>query len=245
MIGVTAIVKDRLEYVIEWIEWHRFIGFDLVRLYDNDVERPLRRGLELFYGGIPPWLEIILFPGPGQQLPAYADSIAKGGVEWMAFFDIDEFLVLDGKVCELLERRTETGVGIEWLVFTANNEVVRQEGLQVERFTETLPDANRSSRKQIVRPEMVDRPGTPHWFHYKQERIWNPDRLQARLNHYCVRSYDDFTDKLARGYPDNAAPQPHLICAQGFPEGPTGLDTSILERWPADERRRLSRRIYG
>ena len=247
MIGLTAIMHERLSYIVEWVEYHRYIGFDLIRIYDNSTGDPrIGPGLSLYYDGIPKWLEVIPYAGRSKQLAAYNDSIARGGAEWMAFFDSDEFLVvMNGDVKSLIRGRSESGISICWLVFTANGEVVRKDGLQVERFLETLPATNAGSRKQIVRMSDAKHAISPHSFSYKQDNIWHTERDIARLNHYCTRSYDDFQEKLARGYPDGASPQPHLICEQGFPEATTSHDYSILDVWPSAYRRKLSRRLYG
>ena len=248
------------EYVIEWIEYHRHIGFDLIRIYDNGSVKPMIDSLRAFYKGVPAWLEVIAFVGKHKHLPAYTDSIVRGGAQWMAFFDADEFLVLPHcSLVELLNGCTGSGLVVNWMVYTSNGEIDRRPALQVERFTEMIPGMNQHSIKSIVRMDLVDRPGSTHFFEYKSGNAMtvfgnkHPGGYMssdiswpvARLNHYCVRSVQDFEEKLRRGHADGGAPSSGLLCEQGFPDRPTDTDATILDRWPAALRRELSRGLYG
>lgn len=84
-------------YIVEWIEYHKAIGFDHIYLYCNDDD-PAH-----LYGQIIPYVEtknpyitFHYFPFQGQQFHMYMHCMRNylNESEWIIFLDIDEFLCL-------------------------------------------------------------------------------------------------------------------------------------------------------
>ena len=84
-------------YIREFVEHHKSIGFDNIVLYDNnDIDG------EHFEDVISDYINsgyVILKDQRGKelvQIPSYTDcyNIYKDKYDWIAYFDIDEFLEL-------------------------------------------------------------------------------------------------------------------------------------------------------
>lgn len=128
-IALVGIAKMENDYVNEWIRYHLNLGFDWVFLYDNNDSSYEYVGdridLEL-----KDRVTIIPFETKGTttQENAYTDCYIKYGdmFDWMAFFDIDEFLVLDGIDWKIqLGNISADNVLIPWKVYTWNNRFSR------------------------------------------------------------------------------------------------------------------------
>ncbi len=96
-IGCVVIVKNEERHIAEWLAWQFLIGFDTVLLLDNGSTD---RTKEIAASFAPRYdVRVIDWPDyeRGAQQRAYMHAIAllKDEFEWLAFFDADEFLVLD------------------------------------------------------------------------------------------------------------------------------------------------------
>jgi hypothetical protein len=92
-LSVAAIVKNETPYIAEWIEYHRLAGVQKFFIYDNESTDNLRDFLEPYIAkGI---VAYTFFPGKRRQVFAYNDALQryKCASFWLAFIDIDEFLV--------------------------------------------------------------------------------------------------------------------------------------------------------
>ena len=97
LVCAVAIVKGEAPFIDEWIAYHRIIGVDHFFLYDNDADSPLRALLAPHAD----YLTVVDGPGEAEHLPgrnkqtkAYQDALSRIRHEWVAFLDIDEFIVL-------------------------------------------------------------------------------------------------------------------------------------------------------
>ena len=83
---------DARYYVLEWIKYHRHIGFDDIFIYMNNVDKQTRNNLENHKLG---YVHLIDWPGEVQQLNAYNDFIKNKSKEydWALFIDVDEYFV--------------------------------------------------------------------------------------------------------------------------------------------------------
>jgi len=118
--------------IVEWIEYHRSIGFDHVYIYSNDDDpyTQLAR-LQPYLLRSNPFVTYMFWPIIGEQLPIYKHFLNahKHDTEWACFLDIDEFLVL--KNCNdigTFMREFEVGcdcVYFNWVNFGNNGKLVR------------------------------------------------------------------------------------------------------------------------
>ncbi len=225
-IACVAIVKNEERHIAEWIAWQFLVGFDAVMLLNNastDRTAEVARGFApRFDVGVYDWPST----APDYQVRAYefAGRQLAGAFDWVAFFDTDEFLVLDDGVDlkTLLAGRTEAAVAVNWAVFGSSGHRDMPEGFItthfVNRSTPNFPP-NRHF-KCILRPErmrrclnphsfeldgeMVDLAGRPYSQHIRGFIDTDPDYALGKLHHYFTRSYAHWVAKLARGYPDTS-----------------------------------------
>lgn len=217
-LAVCAIAKDEGPYFKEWIEWHRSRGVDKFYIYDNESTDCTRTVLEEYVReGL---VEYIPFPGYRRQLAAYDDCLRRHRFDarWIAFIDLDEFIVpvKDRTIPEFLRRfEAFPAVEINWLVYGSGGARKRLPGTMMERFRRHSQPSHVLNRhvKSIVNPRRVfnmigcheaarisgcaaDSHGNPIKKNFRERE---PQQDVIRINHYAVRSYEEFLEKQARG----------------------------------------------
>lgn len=215
---VCAIAKNEGPYFKEWIEWHRKKGVDKFYIYDNESTDETREILTPYIeSGI---VEYHYFPGYRKQLAAYDDCFSRHRFDsrWIAFIDLDEFIVPieDSTIPEFLKRfEDRPNVEINWLVYGSGGAKHKQLGGMMERFKKhSNPDhiLNRHV-KSIVDPRRVygmigcheaarisGKGADSHGTTIKQSfRDREPQQDVIRINHYAVRSFEEFIEKQNRG----------------------------------------------
>jgi SAM-dependent methyltransferase len=215
--GVMAMHRNEAPFLLEWIAYHRLLGFGQITLYDNDSNDASARILApLAHAGI---INVRRWRGrPEQQVKAHNHALERlrGHVEWCLYADLDEFLVLDPGLAldHLLPRDPDIcAVAIPWRVFTSGEMRNRGTGLTIERFTRAVVTNDRHV-KSIVRLRDVSQMGVHVPVRFKGRLIdiggaeIDPDSNGilprpasgiARINHYFTRSREEFEFKRARG----------------------------------------------
>lgn len=217
-LAVCAIAKDEGPYFLEWIEWHRKQGVEKFYIYDNEsTDNTKEVLLPYIRSGI---VEYCYWPGERQQLAVYDDCFDKHRTEarWIAVIDLDEFIVpiKDHTIPEFLHRMEQySSVEINWLVYGSGGAKKREPGGVMERFRyHSLPEHKVNTHvKSIVDPKRVctmtgcheaarisglsaDSHGNPLKKGFR-DRI--PQQDIIRINHYAVKSYEEFLEKQLRG----------------------------------------------
>lgn len=217
-LSACLIIKDENSYLREWLVYHRLTNFDHFYILDNESRIPVEKTLaHEVRGGL---VTVSPFPGQECQRMAYEWATAEFGkeTEWMAFIDIDEFIVTApsaGNIREILEGFREfCGLGLHWRVFGSSGLQARPEGLQMEAFTMRASKENDLGRytKFIVRPHRVRAWTSPHLPSFHDDfRGVNENRSQINshnhshtsdkiwINHYILRSRMEWGAKIARG----------------------------------------------
>jgi hypothetical protein len=216
-LAVLTIFKNETDYLVEWLEYHLYVGVEHFFLYDNDsgdnprplLDRYIRAQLVtyVFRGGI------------GVKIRVQNEALAAFGHEsfWFAIIDIDEFLVpMTAKTIPdcLREFEGEGGVALHQLHYGSSNREQKTKGLVIERFRmrSKLTNAFNGFTKLVVRAECVQSMRIHHakWkngfrsvdtHHRPFVRGWRGrsfhDRI--RLNHYHLKSHWEFDRKRRRG----------------------------------------------
>lgn len=224
-IACVAVVKNEARHIAEWIAYQFVIGFDTVVILDN-LSTDATRAIALEMAAR---LDVRVveapFEGANFQKLSYFLALEKFGraFEWMAFFDVDEFLVLDDGIslkARLASLQGVDAVAVNWAIFGSSGHVSRPAGLTISNYLmrSTLDCATNRHVKSIVRPGAVRGYLTPHKFDVMGGYVdlsnrpvaWASDGIIAglpqheggRLHHYFIRSREDFADKIARGYRD-------------------------------------------
>lgn len=217
-LAVCAIAKNEGPYFKEWLDWHLSKGVEKFYIYDNESTDCTREVLAPYIeSGV---VEYRYFPGYRRQLAAYDDCLAnyRFEAEWIAFIDLDEFIVpvKDASITEFLSRFSGCpAVEINWLVYGSGGADKKSDRPVMERFRRhSLPGHTLNRHvKSIVNPRMVcnmigcheaarmsglaaDSHGNHITRHFRERE---PQHDVIRINHYAVRSREEFVEKQARG----------------------------------------------
>lgn len=214
---ICAIAKNEGPYLQEWIEYHAMLGVDKFHIYDNESTDNTREILKPYIES--DLVEYTYFPGKKMQLKAYANCVRKHKrhTKYMGFFDIDEFIVpIKHKTIPdyLQSLGTFSGVQINWVVYGSSGAKKREKGFVIERFKDhSLPDHKLNHHiKVIVNPRLILRFFSAHRpvifgkyidsdGNMTKERFWDrtPISNQICVNHYAIKSYEEFLEKRSRG----------------------------------------------
>jgi glycosyltransferase involved in cell wall biosynthesis len=214
-----AIVKDEAPYMAEWLAHYVTLGFDRVVVYDNGSSDATAE-IVAACAAAEPRIAFVRWPsraGEAPQLTAYRHALQSATTRWIGYFDADELLVLKGfdSIGEYLAR-FDAGIGavaVNWRMFGSNGETHYRDAPQATRFR--LGSAN-DMVKPILRVDCADTIDHVHGpslvrGQYANERF-EPvvlrnqastgigSYLNAQVNHYVLRSAEEFRDKRARGY---------------------------------------------
>lgn len=217
-LSVCAIAKNEGPYFKEWIEWHHRQGVEKFYIYDNESTDCTKDVLEPYIqSGL---VEYTYFPGRKRQLAAYDDCFERHRTEtrWLAVIDLDEFIVpiKDRNIPAFLHRMEKYPVvEINWLVYGSGGAKNHEPGGVMERFRcHSLPEDHLNTHvKSIVDPRRVctmigcheAARISGHAVDSHGERLKNgfghrkPQQDVIRINHYAVKSYEEFLEKRARG----------------------------------------------
>lgn len=92
-VSICAIFKNEAIYLKEWIEYHKIVGVEHFYLYNNNSEDNYEDVLKTYIdAGI---VTLTQWPQNQAQMQCYHDGIEQfsSETEWLAFIDIDEFIV--------------------------------------------------------------------------------------------------------------------------------------------------------
>jgi len=208
-VALVCVAKNEDNYIQEWINYNKKLGFDDIIIYQNDWRTPIDD----------PNVIKIEFDGVNQQLNSYKHFINNnyGKYDWVAFFDVDEFLVLKkhNNIKDFISDYSEfNGIGINWVLFGDNNHtsVVGNNYSVLERFTKRQIGVDKHI-KTICKMSANPNFRSPH----------NPDNLTwvdtnyntgsgsfnengldnvAQLNHFFTKTKEEFKSKIDRGRSD-------------------------------------------
>jgi hypothetical protein len=221
-VAICCIAKNEGPYIREWIDYHIQIGVSRFYIYDNESREPLSELLSDYIRNGTVRMEQI--KGVKKQLVAYQHCLDNYGSEcqWIAFIDVDEYIV--PKTCTsivdfLSAYKPYAGLGVNWLVFGSNGMLTPpSSGTQLENYTRRALRTNpiNTHIKSIVQPRYVRHVSTdPHRFVFQRgkycvnenfEPIYGPLNknctAKIQLNHYFLRSLEEFKQKMAKGRAD-------------------------------------------
>lgn len=210
-LGLCAIAKDETPFLREWVAYHHHIGFEKIYIYDNESQVPVRDCLADFYDrGV---FDSYTLQGKAMQLIAYNHCLKNHGheFEWLAFFDLDEFLCLHQDTdARVLVRDYErySALSLNWDSFGSSGHLSRPRGLVTESYRQSLGYS--AIVKCIVRPARVSMGFTSHHFLYTEGVAVNAEGLPAFgsfapiavnkvcLNHYSFKSQQDYEEKVGK-----------------------------------------------
>jgi hypothetical protein len=229
-LSICGIAKNEQYGLREWVNYHRLVGVEHIYIYDNDSTVPVRETLAQEIAA--QYVTCIEFPGPSKQMPAYNDCLRRfgGDSQWIAMIDCDEFLVpkKTDSVLDVLDNfGNYSSLQVNWVIFGSSGHITRPTGLVIENYTHSSPSSYKENlhTKAIIQPSKIQCAGSnPHYFVPQHgffavgedfagipnawSKTHNVETIQ--LNHYTIKSLEDFHAKMAKGRADAA----HLPTAQ-------------------------------
>lgn len=227
-IALCGIVRNEIRSVIEWLAHYKVLGFTDFVIYDNESSDGTGEVLQaLDDAGELIRIEWPHSVGARPQRLAYEHMRVNSTVDWIAYFDADEFLLLrhDASVGDFLARFDDdvNAIAINWVVFNSGGQDRYRPLPVMERFNECLRrrDAYNRSMKAIGRREKLSGTGI-HRVEVAEGRYVTPsgkdaefstgqimrsiDTEVAVLHHYMVKSMEEFEEKRNRGHANSQDP---------------------------------------
>lgn len=190
---ICAIVKDEDKYLDEWVAFHLAVGAERFLIIDNAKRGNAHRVLSMYIEA--GYVEVMSFSSKRkQQREAYNRAVRylEGKSRWVAFLDIDEFLVpqsSDDVRTVLHEFEEHPALAVNWVAYGSNGHQESPSGWVIEEFTDRgplnhtvpldqlkLPEPHlgldlyrpmNSHVKCIVQPELTVQFRTAHHFKYR------------------------------------------------------------------------------
>lgn len=220
--ALVCIAKNEDYYIEEWLKYNFKLGFDEIIIFQNNWRY---KGVKSqFPNAI--WYEA---DGDKMQLIVYSNFLKNNlnNYDWIAFFDIDEFLVIKNQTLKnyLLSMDDTYSIGINWKFFGSNNLNFNGNYNVLERFTKCQKDMNvhiktivHCSKIKQLNSDKIDFYHTPHhltlneisnitvssdkkrFIHGPFNNNYYDDDVQ--LNHYYFKTLEEFELKCQKGRAD-------------------------------------------
>jgi glycosyl transferase family 92 len=219
-------MKNEGAYILEWVAFHRVIGFTEIFIYDNDstdsTSDLLARLDALNIVKSIAWPSVV---GIAPQRAAYADVLPRLKSEWVCFIDADEFVNLkqDNSIQAFLRRfpANVSAIAMNWRVFGSSGLTTFGADLVTHRFTRGSQRRAQVNRhcKTIVRARDIEEMHIHRCFlrrgcyvdetgqMVEVERMGltpSPRTDVVQINHYVVKSEQEFALKRLRGNANRA-----------------------------------------
>jgi hypothetical protein len=232
-IAIVVIAKNEARHIREWASFHRLAGASAFFVYDDgsmDATVPILRETLGAAATIIPWAQRLSDAGLGReihsQILAYAHAAGNFGGEfrWMAFIDVDEFLI-PKRTATLPEALSHLegcrNISLPWHMFGRCGHKTPPEGGVLRNYLLRAADPMSDTRgvrafKCIVDPCHLtalkvhsmetdnsdrtcnDRGECVPLAARDRREFYSADYIQ--LNHYYVRSDAELAEKVARGH---------------------------------------------
>ena len=225
--AIVACAKNEGVNFLEWLAHHRAAGFEHVFVYTNNN----RDGSEALYDalaqdGLITFIQNEIGSSASPQIKAYEHSVhflhELRDFEWVAYLDIDEFIVLadkfDYSIHNLLQAlkaaypdNLPAAICFNWDWYGSGGAVLRAPGLIQDRFVHSTPhplvkSVIRLPQVKSMRCIHIPEMWTPHAVNSAFEpadistyMIAPPEFSGGKINHYYHKSFEEFGIKRDRG----------------------------------------------
>jgi hypothetical protein len=222
--AVVCIAIHEEPYIFEFINYYiNKLKVDHVYIYDNTVSNTL------IGCSHDPRVSVIHFPGKQKQLPAYFNFICNYSqiYDWVCFFDVDEFLYLNGLSLQEFLSSNElyeniSAIGFQWKIFGSSGKLYYSNEPVTKRFQKCQKKIDKHI-KTILKPKDYIGFNNPHYFNTTRgtfdpymNPIVSPISSESEreigsemgsgsnifLAHYFTKSAKEFGQKIERGRSD-------------------------------------------
>tara|TARA_R110000824_G_scaffold303001_2_gene490802 strand:- start:967 stop:1752 length:786 start_codon:yes stop_codon:yes gene_type:complete len=229
-LSIVACLKDERLNIKEWIDFHLGVGVEHFYIYDNgssdgstEVLHPYIESGQVTYSYNT--MDMCQLACYYNALTAYRDQST-----WMAFIDLDEFLFAPGGDLKTRLKDFEgkhPGIAVNEVFFGSNGHETRPGGGVLRNYTKRGKEINKHV-KTICQPQHTVAPAfNPHSFYYMNGNAVNelgepcqgpfnePGTADIfRINHYWVKSKEEYRNKLERGRADVPSRDPKFRYSQ-------------------------------
>ncbi|SCB18588.1 glycosyltransferase family 92 protein [Rhizobium lusitanum] len=222
MLTVGAIAKNEGKYIVEWLAYHLAIGVDRFIIFSNESEDdqiPLLRKIAAADARV----TVIDWPSPlntSPQIAAYRHALTMISTEWVAFFDIDEYLVpTEHLTIRDYLKTVPADVGsihVNWRNFGSGNLIDPNYSLVTRAFMQGAPLgwSNHHHFKSIARAAFVTDVGVHNLVSSQGRRALSDFsefetinggmssrviHAPLRLHHYQSKTFAEFSARMRRG----------------------------------------------
>lgn len=228
--SLVAIARNEGPYILEWLAYHLVVGFERIMVFDHRSSDETARILDTaaaLDGRISriPWRprEDI-----APQWTAYNHALPSIGTPWVAFLDIDEFVVpwRHGRIDRFLAGVADdvSAVHVNWRTFGSAGRITDDYGLVTETFDKAAPPHwyGQCHYKSFARTDRIAEVGIHHVLLRSGRRVMSDmqdlrsttegiaDRIAyegIQVNHYQAKTWPEFERRMAKGRAD--APKDH------------------------------------
>jgi hypothetical protein len=226
--AICAIQKGALPYLDEWVDYHLSIGFSTIYILDNSDTFETKQWVSFRN---PEQVVTIHVPGEAMQLNAYQQCAfliqnpnqqrrrrRRRRHDWIAFLDLDEFIVLHkhSTILELLQDVHEEagGLSLNHVPFEFHNQTTYQPVPVTKRFQTRLSNPS-DFVKVLARTQYLQEPNV-HFMKYKNRDTRTVDTRGykggyhyglvkngpidvASIYHYKTKSLQEYRSRCQRG----------------------------------------------
>lgn len=231
-ICLVATARNEGLYLVDWVAYHKSIGFEQIYIYSNDNDDGSDDVLRLLAAaGEIVWFRNDLEVGRKAQTKAYGHAFSMLPdileYEWTAVLDIDEYLVIRASEFASLrdylhfhERNGSDVIHLTWKIMSSCGQDGYDRIPLIDRFHRRLPYDDPHTKcifrtklcmhSQPHMPVLIDQEGARH-VDAKGEPFVSLENksLSARpitdpacVNHYFYKSRDEFMSKFSRNRGD-------------------------------------------
>ena len=253
----VVILKDEATYIDNWLLFHLSIGFEHFLLYDNNSSDHIRDALAKYIsGGV---VTYISWPLRAGQIDAYnhALRLLTQKSEWIAFLDVDEYVVLHrhATIDSFLSSLDADQILLPWRNFPYSGHQVVPGGSDLENYfwAHKVTPATFVQVKHLVRANAAIHV-TAHFSFVSTGKtmiadgtltapthiVSNPTYEGAQINHYATRSFFENSERLRKGQVDGGAEKrlPSFVPLSAETAAHLDYDASIVRHFQGFSRER-------
>lgn len=222
-LSLVSIMKNAGPYIKEWLDYYILAGVDHFYIYDNGSTDNFKEVLQPYIDD--GTVTYIFYPVKHQD-EAYNDAKRdyRFFSRYMAFIDDDEFILpkshstISEVADDIFSKNPNiAGFAVNWRMFGSNYQEKADYNIGIlKRFTR-CDDVIHDHVKTIFNPRRIKYFSNPHFGNFfvgnysvdenlKIVRLYynpSPSAEKIVINHYGIKSREEFIKKIQRGYPDN------------------------------------------
>ncbi|MCC5648190.1 glycosyltransferase family 92 protein [Emticicia sp. CRIBPO] len=215
-LSLLSPAKNEHDYLVDFVKFYKYHGVEHFYFYDNQSTVPVKETLKDYLD----CCTIIEFPGVGVQVQSYAHFMKnfKHETEWIAIFDIDEYVL--PKKHETLrdflrDYEDYDAVAINWVTFGDGHNKTQQAGPLIGNYLYSSKSQH-PNFKSVYKTDSIYKVDHVHFAKLKLFSKYVDARLKPvksvshtepttdiiQLNHYFTKSEEEYLKKIKRARAD-------------------------------------------